>query len=241
MSDPTSGPRPAAELIDVTYGYRNQQVLAGLDLAVRPGRVYALLGRNGAGKSTTVKLMLGLLSPDDGTVQLFGEPFRRACLARVGASVDGPALYGHLSAAQNLGVHAALLGIGAERIAAVLRTVGLAAAGRKPARRFSTGMKARLALGIALLADPELLILDEPQNGLDPEGVRELRELIRRLAADGRAVLISSHLLGEVIHLADDIGVLASGRLQYQGELADFAPDGDLEQAYFAATEQVLR
>ena len=114
--------------------------------------------------------------------------------------------------------------------------VGLAGVGRKPARRFSTGMKARLALAIALLADPPVLMLDEPQNGLDPEGIIELRELIRRLAAGGRTVLISSHQLGEIAQLTDDIGVLVGGRLAYQGTLRDFAPGGDVEAAYLEPT-----
>lgn len=228
---------PMVTLSGVYYSYRGQPVLNGLDLQLTPGRIYALLGRNGAGKSTTVKLMLGLLSPDLGTVQLFGQPFERASLCRVGASVDGPALFGHLSAQQNLLVHARLLGIDRMRIAQVLQVCGLDTAGRKAAAKYSTGMKARLALAIALLGDPELLILDEPQNGLDPEGVREFRELIKALAAQGRTVLVSSHLLGEVVQLADDIGVLADGRLQYQGPLNAFAPNGDLEQAYFAATQ----
>lgn len=211
-------------------------VLDGLDLSVQPGRVYALLGRNGAGKSTSLKIMLGLMPADSGTSYLMGKPFVRSSLAHVGASIDGPALYGHLSATDNVRVHAKLMGIGDDRVTEVLAVVGLGQSGRKKARSFSTGMKARLALGIALLTDPEVLVLDEPQNGLDPEGIIELRQLIRELADRGRTVLISSHQLGEVTRLADDIGVLASGRLVYEGPLANFA-DGDLETAYLAATE----
>lgn len=220
--------------------FGGQRVLDGVDLRVRPGRVYALLGRNGAGKSTTIKIMLGLLDADAGETYLLGRPFARAALAQVGASIDGPALYGHLSARENLLVHARLTGVDAARVDEVLAIVGLPSAGRKRARAFSTGMKARLALAIALLTDPEVLVLDEPQNGLDPEGIIELRRLIRALAAAGRTVLISSHQLGEVMHLADDIGVLASGRLVYEGPLADFA-HGDLEQAYLAATTGASR
>lgn len=219
----------------VSRAFVGHRVLEDLDLTLHPGRVYALLGRNGAGKSTTLKILLGLLRPDTGTAYLGGRPFTRASLARVGASIDGPAFYGHLSARENLRVHALLMGVGAARIDAVLAVVGLRGTGRKRARSFSTGMKARLALAIALLDDPEILVLDEPQNGLDPEGIIELRELIRALAADGRTVLISSHQLGEVVRLADDIGVLAGGRLVYEGPLADFA-HGDLEAAYLAAT-----
>ena len=228
---------PVAELRDIEYGYGGTPVLQNLNLQVLPGRVYGLLGRNGAGKSTTMKLLVGLIKPKHGQVNLFGEPFQRGALARVGASIDGPALYGHLSAEQNLKVHAALLGVGKDRVKQVLNAVGLPDTGRRQASKFSTGMKVRLALAIALLGDPQLLILDEPQNGLDPEGIRELRALIRSLADQGRAVLVSSHVLAEVEHIADDIGVLSGGRLQYQGPLGQLAPDGNLERAYFALTE----
>jgi ABC-2 type transport system ATP-binding protein len=193
-----------------------------------------LLGPNGAGKSTTLKLLLGLLEPDAGRVLLFGDRWHRSALARVGASIDGPALYPHLSAAANLEVHARLLRLPRARVLDALDLVGLAATGRQRVQTFSTGMRGRLSLAVALLADPELLVLDEPQNGLDPEGIVALRRLIRSFAADGRTVLVSSHLLGEVVQLADDVGVLVAGTLRYQGELARLAPDGDLEGAYFA-------
>lgn len=207
-----------------------------VDLAIRPGRVYALLGPNGAGKSTTLKLLLGLLQPDAGRVVMWDQPWRRAVLARVGASIDGPALYPHLSAARNLEVHARLLDLPPAEVRRVLDVVGLSGTRRQRVRTFSTGMRGRLALAVAMLGDPELLVLDEPQNGLDPEGVVALRELIRGFAARGRTVVVSSHLLHEVVQLADDVGVLAAGRLRYQGELASLAPDGNLERAYFALT-----
>lgn len=219
----------------LTKSFGGTRILDGLDLTVTPGRVYALLGRNGAGKSTSLKIMLGLLDADAGQAFLCGQPFSRTALTRVGASIDGPALYGQLSARDNLRVHARLTGVADERVREVLEVVGLGQAGRKKARSFSTGMKARLALGVALLTDPEVLILDEPQNGLDPEGIIELRHLIRDLAARGRTVLISSHQLGEVTRLADDIGILVHGRLAYEGPLEQFAHD-DLEAAYLQTT-----
>lgn len=236
----TSAPTttPTLTCTGLTKSYDGNRVLDGLDLTVHPGRVYALLGRNGAGKSTTFKIILGLLRPDDGTVEVLGKPWSRASLAHIGASVDGPAYYPHLSAADNVRVHARLVGIAEERIGDVLAMVGLQGTGRKRVGSFSTGMKARLALAIALLTDPPVLLLDEPQNGLDPEGIIELRRLIRELAARGRTVIISSHQLGEVTHLADDIGVLVRGRMVYEGALADFS-DGDLEQAYLRATGAV--
>lgn len=226
---------PSLGCCDIVKAFGTQRVLDGMTLTVRAGRVYALLGRNGAGKSTTIKIMLGLLDADAGERFLLGRPFERGALASVGATIDGPALYGHLSARENLHVHALLMGVTMARVDEVLSTVGLAGVGRKRSRSFSTGMKARLALAIALLTDPSVLVLDEPQNGLDPEGIIELRTLIRALAAAGRSVLISSHQLGEVAQLADDIGVLSEGRLVYEGALADFS-SGDLEEAYLAAT-----
>lgn len=227
---------PVVRCDDVTVTLGRRRVLDGLALRVRPGTVYALLGRNGAGKSTTFRMLLGLRRPESGTVALFGEPWRRRALARVGATLDGPALYDHLSASENLRVHARLTGTPRARVEEVLDLVGLVGTGRRRASRFSTGMRGRLALAVALLTEPDLLLLDEPQNGLDPEGIAELRGLIRELAATGRTVLLSSHQLGEVARTADDVGVLAGGRLVHQGPLADLAPDGELERAYFALT-----
>lgn len=225
---------------DLTKSFRGQQVLDGLSLTAAPGRVYALLGRNGAGKSTTLKILLGLLTADTGETFLLGRPWARESLARVGASIEGPALYRHVSARDNLRVHARLMGVPDGRVAQMLTLVGLDEVGRKRTRSFSTGMQGRLALAIALLTDPDVLVLDEPQNGLDPEGIIELRRLLRTLAESGRTVLVSSHQLGEVTQLADDIGVLAGGRLVYQGPIDEFA-DGDLEQAYLAATTRATR
>ena len=241
MTDNVHTRAATVRLRAIDYSYKGQTVLSNLEMTVAAGRVYALLGRNGAGKSTTFKLLLGLLRPDSGGVEIFGHSFTRAALVDIGGSVDGPALYSHLSARQNLQVHARLLGISEKRIGEVLDIVGLGGAGRKAVKKFSTGMKARLALAIALLDNPDLLLLDEPQNGLDPEGVRELRTLIRDLVSGGKTVLISSHQLGKRKNIADDIGVLAQGHLTYEGPLDQFAPDGDLERAYFAATEEPRR
>ncbi|TXG92309.1 ATP-binding cassette domain-containing protein [Rhodococcus rhodnii] len=213
-----------------------RQVLRGVDLQVKPGSVTGLLGPNGAGKSTTLRVLLGLLPPQSGSVRLFGEPWTRSSLARVGASVDGPSFYGHLSARRNLAVHASLIGVDGGAVDRALTIAGLTDVQHRRARTFSTGMRSRLATAIALLGDPELVILDEPQNGLDPEGVREIRELVRRLRSSGKAVLFSSHVLGEVAAVADDVTCIVAGRTAYSGSLSGFAPDGDLEAAYFAVT-----
>ncbi|MEA5054524.1 MAG: ATP-binding cassette domain-containing protein [Propionicimonas sp.] len=228
---------PWVGCVGLTKSFGSQPVLRGLDMRVQPGRVYALLGRNGAGKSTTLKIMLGLLEADAGQGFLFGEPFVRPALARVGASIDGPAVYPHLSARDNLRVHALLTGSSPEQVDTTLAQVGLAETGGKRAKSFSTGMKGRLALAIALLTQPDLLVLDEPQNGLDPEGIVELRRSLRDYAASGRTVNISSHQLGEVTQLADDIGVMNRGTMAYEGPLEGFA-HGDLEDAFLAATQE---
>ena len=231
---------PAIRCADLHISRSRSPILNGLHLSVMPGRVHALLGRNGAGKSTTFRIILGLLHADSGSAEILGQPITphagREVLAHVGASIDGPAVYGHLSAFDNLLIHARLTGIGRQRIEEVLEIVGLAGNGRKRVRSFSTGMKARLALGIAILTEPQILILDEPQNGLDPQGIVELRELLRSFAAAGGTVLVSSHQLGEITHLADDISVLAGGQCHYSGRLADFAPAGQLEQAFLDLT-----
>ena len=167
-------------------------------------------------------------------MEIQGAPFSRRSLAQVGASINGPALFPQLSARRNLLVHCRLTGTSPQAIAPLLERVGLAGVGRKRAGSFSTGMKVRLSLAMALLTDPEVLILDEPQNGLDPQGIIELRDLVRNLADEGRTVVVSSHQLGEIARMSDDIGVLATGRIVYEGPLADFA-DADDERAMEAA------
>ncbi|MCT2330822.1 ATP-binding cassette domain-containing protein [Helcobacillus massiliensis] len=238
---PAPAPQTAIRCTDVRLQRGDTVVLDGLDLHVQAGRVHALLGRNGAGKSTTFRLLLGLMQPDSGTIDVLGQPpasgtKNRSALERIGASIDGPAIYTHLSAFDNLLVHARLTGGGRARIEEVLDIVGLSSTGRKRARHFSMGMKARLALGIAILTEPDVLILDEPQNGLDPQGIVELRQLLRDYAAAGRTVLVSSHQLGEIVQLADDISVLADGICRYEGPLADFAAPGRLEEEFLKLT-----
>lgn len=231
MSDSVLQTSGLAKRFGAAYAIRD------IRLNVTSGQVYGLLGPNGAGKSTTLGIVLGLLRPTAGEVRLFGELWRRELLGRVGASLNGPAFYGHLSAAENLEVHARLLGLNAETVRHTLAQVGLEDAGRKAAGQFSTGMKSRLALAMALLTDPELLILDEPQNGLDPEGIHALRLQLRDYAQRGKTVIISSHQLGEVEHLADTIGVLHGGVLKFEGPLRELQADfASLEDAYFHLT-----
>ncbi|MCC7483328.1 MAG: ATP-binding cassette domain-containing protein, partial [Hyphomicrobiales bacterium] len=221
----------------LTKYYGGARAIEKINLAVPRGSVYALLGPNGAGKSTTFSLLLGLITPSSGEIELFGQPWRRDLLARVGASINGPALYDHLSATENLEVHARLLRLTPTVVFEALAQVRLTNTGPKPVRQFSMGMRSRLALAIALLTTPDLLILDEPQSGLDPEGIRDLRGLLRGYVREGRTVVVSSHQLGEVSRLADFVGVIAHGELRYQGALMDLAPsDGQFEERYLALT-----
>lgn len=210
----------------LSYHYSKKvQTLFDIDLKVPGGSIYGFLGPNGSGKTTTLSLLLGLLKNQQGKIERFGEPIhknRLSSLRRIGALVENPSVYAHLSAKENIEIYRKAYGVAKSRVAKVLDIVGLSAAGSKPARKFSLGMKQRLAIGLALLPNPELLILDEPANGLDPAGIIELRELITDLNRNyGMTVLISSHLLSEVEKIVNHIGIIVRGKLIFQGALTD--------------------
>src|SRR5205823_9250859 len=188
------------------------------------GVLYGFLGPNGAGKTTTIRMILGLIAASSGTVRILGEPVRVAgetqtILARVGALIEEPAFWGYLSGRQNLEYFARAAGPPQDRdqrlarIDETLATVGLAQAANKKVKAYSQGMRQRLGIALALLGRPDLLVLDEPTNGLDPQGMREIRLLLRQLADDGTTVFVSSHLLSEVEAMCDRVGVLSHGRL----------------------------
>jgi ABC-2 type transport system ATP-binding protein len=207
----------------------------GIDLDVREGDVYGFLGANGSGKTTTVRMLLGLVLPTEGEIELLGQRMPRAgrrVLPRVGALIEGPAHHGHLSGRENLRLLDAAGPGGSrrtrrQRIEEVLEQVGLAGVGRRPVKAYSLGMRQRLGLAGALLRRPELLVLDEPTNGLDPQGIAEIRELLLELHRGGTTVFLSSHLLAEVEQLCTRVGVLDRGRLVLQDELAALtAPTG---------------
>ncbi|HYZ09386.1 MAG TPA: ABC transporter ATP-binding protein [Pseudonocardiaceae bacterium] len=194
----------------------------GVDLAVHRGEVYGFLGPNGAGKTTTMRMLLGLIRPTSGTVDLLGEPpGAPAGLARVGALVESPGFYPYLSGLDNLRILARYRGVPRSQIDAMLDAVDLSDRAGDRFATYSLGMKQRLGVASALLGDPELLVLDEPTNGLDPAGMADMRTLVRRLGAEGRAVLLSSHLLGEVQQVCDRVGVISGGRLISESTVAE--------------------
>jgi ABC-type multidrug transport system ATPase subunit len=207
----------------------------GIDLDVRAGDVYGFLGANGSGKTTTVRMLMGLVLPTAGQVEVLGQPMPKAArrvLPRVGALIEGPAAYGHLSGRANLTLADAAGPGGSRRtrrarVDTVLEQVGLAGVGRRPVKAYSLGMRQRLGLAGALLRRPELLVLDEPTNGLDPQGIHEIRDLLLDLHRGGTTVFLSSHLLAEVEQLCTRVGVLDRGRLVLQDDLATLtAPTG---------------
>jgi ABC-type multidrug transport system ATPase subunit len=212
----------------LTKRFGRQVAVKAVDLAVPRGSVYGFLGPNGSGKTTTIRMLLGLIAPSAGGHRLLGEPMpdrAAAVLPRVGALVEGPAFHPYLSGRDNLrrldaADRTAEARTADARIGTALDRVGLAAAAAKKYRNYSLGMKQRLAIAAALLMPRELLILDEPTNGLDPQGTREVRTLVAELAAEGATVLLSTHLLAEVEQICTDVGVMHRGELVAQAPLA---------------------
>jgi ABC-2 type transport system ATP-binding protein len=230
---------------DLRKSYGTRTALAGLELAVPSGVVYGFLGPNGAGKTTTMRLLTGLIHPDAGSIDILGRPFGRSDRRRlfeVGALIESPAFYPFLSGRQNLrelaasGAHVA-----SKRLEELLELTGLRDRANDKVAGYSLGMKQRLGIAGALLSDPKLLLLDEPANGLDPAGMAAMRETLQGLAALGKTVFVSSHLLGEIEQMADVIGIIAAGRLVREGPIGDLldtegtvrvrVPATDLEQA----------
>ncbi|WP_269858695.1 ABC transporter ATP-binding protein [Streptomyces sp. RPT161] len=210
-----------------------------LTFALRCGRILGLLGSNGAGKSTSLRGLLGLIHPTSGTATVFGVPYGELAhpARQVGVSMDGMGFVSHLSGRRNLLIAARAADLAASRVDAVLDQVGLTDSAGRKVKGYSTGMRQRLSIAAALLGDPELLVLDEPANGMDPEGIRWLRTLLRSLADEGRTVLVSSHQLAELEQTVDDVAVLQR-RLLFCGSLAQLTEDGSsrLEEKFFELT-----
>ncbi|MDO4589783.1 MAG: lantibiotic protection ABC transporter ATP-binding protein [Slackia sp.] len=210
-------------------GSHAQTAVDGVDLHVETGRVYGLLGPNGAGKSTLLKMVTGMLRPTSGSLLFDGHPWQRDDLYDIGSLIETPPLYPNLTAQENMRVRAMMLGTDESDIASALETAGISHTGSKRAGSFSLGMKQRLGIALALMGNPKLLVLDEPTNGLDPIGIEDLRGRIRSFADSGITVIVSSHVLAEVSHVADRVGIIAQGTLAFEGE---FERGMDLEALF---------
>jgi len=210
---------------NLTFNFGNQTVVKALSLQVPEGSIYGFLGPNGAGKTTTIKLLLNLLTTQQGNIHIFGKELqsnRIEILSQIGSLIEQPAIYLHLSGRENLLNRALLLEIPASRVDEMLALVHLKNASNKKAGQYSLGMKQRLGIALALLSDPKLLILDEPTNGLDPNGIIEIRELLMRLVKEhNKTVFISSHLLAEIERMATHVGIINNGELLFQGSIAE--------------------
>ena len=211
------------ETRELSYRFAKQQVLDKVSLKVPKGSIYSFLGPNGAGKTTTIKILLNLLHSSHSNIFLFGKELKSSrveILSKIGFLIEQPAIYPHLSGEENLVNRALLLQVGKDRVNEMLKLVDLHENRHKSAGKYSLGMKQRLGIALALLPDPELLILDEPTNGLDPNGIIEVRELLQKLTSEqGKTVFISSHLLSEVEKMANHVGIINRGKLLFQGSI----------------------
>jgi ABC-type multidrug transport system ATPase subunit len=209
----------------LSFSFDKQQVVKSLSLQVPAGSIYGFLGPNGAGKTTTIKMLLNLLKTQEGSIHIFGQELqsnRINILSQIGSLIEQPAIYHHLTGKENLLNRAMLLQVNENRVDEMLKLVQLTNAAHKKAGQYSLGMKQRLGIALALLSDPKLLILDEPTNGLDPNGIIEIRELMIRLVQEqGKTVFISSHLLAEIEKIATHVGIINQGELLFQGSVRD--------------------
>ncbi|USK35278.1 ABC transporter ATP-binding protein [Bacillus sp. F19] len=203
---------------------KKKTIVDSLDMKIEKGEIYGFLGPNGAGKTTTIKMLLGLMKPTGGTIELFGlnaADHQLESLRKMGSLVESPSYYGHLTARENLETIRKILQVQKSRIDEVLSIVRLTNDSNRPVKGFSLGMKQRLGIASAILGNPELLILDEPTNGLDPSGIHEMRDLIKRLPKDyGMTVLISSHLLSEIDQMATKVGIISNGKMIFQDSIS---------------------
>lgn len=215
--------------------FKNQLVLDKINLHIPENKVYCLLGPNGAGKTTLMKILTGMIAASNGKVEFAGHDWTRADLANIGSLIENAPLYGNLTAKENLQVICRLRGTSESEIPSILQTVGLSNTEKKITKNFSLGMKERLGIGIALVGHPKLLILDEPTNGLDPLGIQQLRNLIAEFKQKDITIIISSHMLSEVEHLADNIGIIGAGSLLLE---KPYDHETDLEKLFNSTLEK---
>ena len=239
---------PANNIIQtnaLTFSYGKLKVLNNINLRIPEGSIFGFLGPNGAGKSTTIKTLLGLLHTQPGMIRIFGKELntnKMYILARTGAMVETPSLYDHLSAYKNLEITARLRNVPVEKINPLLDTVSLTHDAQRCVKQYSTGMKQRLSLAMALLAQPELLILDEPINGLDPNGIMEIRQLLIRINQEQKCtILLSSHILTEIEKLCSDVAIINSGTLVFQGNMQTLLTMTTGKEVIFIQTDNAER
>lgn len=225
----TENPMVKAQGINLSLG--GSQIITDFTMSIPRGQVYGFLGRNGAGKSTVMKILLGLLKPQSGTLFLGGSPVNpkdSRYLARIGSLIEEPSFYPSLTGAENIRYLSKVRQVPSEE-QQLLDMVGLGPHANKKASQYSLGMKQRLGIALALVGDPEILLLDEPTNGLDPEGIREIRQLIQGFARDmGKTVVVSSHILSEIEQMADTVGIIHQGRMCFEGQLSELAGTSSL-------------
>ncbi|MBA1392583.1 lantibiotic protection ABC transporter ATP-binding subunit [Lactobacillus sp. XV13L] len=223
------------ETKNIVKKFKDQLVLDGINLHVPENKVYCLLGPNGAGKTTLMKILTGMIAASSGKVKFAGHEWTRSDLADIGSLIENAPLYGNLTAEENLQVICRLRGTSESEIPGILQTVGLGSTGKKLTKNFSLGMKERLGIGLALVGHPKLLILDEPTNGLDPVGIQQLRNLIAEFKQRDITIIISSHMLSEVEHLADNIGIIGGGKLLLE---QPYDHETDLEKLFNSTLEK---
>lgn len=219
----------------LTKKFKHQVAVDNISLSIRKNSVFGLLGPNGAGKSTTLKMITGIMKPSAGEILFDNHIWTRKDLENIGALIENPAIYPNLTAMENLKLACTLYGLPKMRAEEVLNIVGLEKAGKKKVKNFSMGMKQRLGLGMAIINNPKLLILDEPTNGLDPIGIEDLRELIRSFPSKGMTVILSSHILSEVAQVADEIGIISNGVIGYSGKIKK---EDNLEKLFMEIVER---
>jgi len=213
--------------------FKKEKVLTNVSLHIKYGEIYGLLGLNGAGKSTLMKIICGIFKPSSGEVNFGGRKWSRNDLHEIGSLIEGPAIYGNLTAYDNLKIFCLQSGVPLTEINPVLVRINLENTGKKKVRNFSLGMKQRLGIAMALIKKPKFLILDEPSNGLDPMGIQELRQLLNELKEEGITIMISSHILSEIQLMSDTIGIIHNGTLEYEKENNH---EENLEKLFFDIT-----
>jgi ABC-2 type transport system ATP-binding protein len=229
------------ETKQLSFSYKRQCILNGIDLQVEEGSIYGYLGKNGSGKTTTIKVLLGLQKTPSDAVYYRGREFnsnRSDILSETGKLIESPGYHANLSGYENLRYQDFFFRLGEKRIREVLALVGLENAGNKKVKHYSSGMKQRLGIAKAIFHKPDLLILDEPFNGLDPEGIYQMRELMKQMNAEGKTIFFSSHILGDIEKICTHLGILEKGKLVFQGEMKTLTAKENLESAFLNLTAQ---